>query len=120
MRPVVRRLVLPVIAAALFMVAAARPAAAQCIVAEGDLANGASITVTAPAGHTYLFVYTGAASGSISVTGTLTIVNGTGGVLHYVIHDEQCEAIPTLSESMLVLMALTLAGLGVQLLRLRR
>lgn len=119
MRPVVRPLLIPVVAAALFMVAAARPAAAQCVVTQGTLASGASITVTAPPGHTYLFVYTGAASGSIAVTGTLNIVNGTGGVLNYTIFDEECTPIPTLSGSMLALMALVLAGLGVQLVRLR-
>lgn len=120
MRRVVRPLLIPVFAAALFMVAAARPAAADCIVGQGDLANGASIPVTAPPGHTYLFVYTGAASGTITVTGTLTIVNGTGGVLHYIIYDQGQEcAIPTLSGWMLALLALALAGLAAHLLQLR-
>ncbi len=120
MRLTVRPLLIPVIAAAWFMVAGARPAAAQCLVSEGDLDPGASISVTAPPGHTYLFVYTGAASGSITVTGTLNIVNGTAGVLHYQIFDEDCPQAPTLSGPMLALMALIFAGLGVLLVRLRR
>ncbi len=119
MRPIARRLLLPMTAAALFIVASARPVAAQCIVSQGDLASGDSITVTAPPGHTYLFVYTGAASGSITVTGTLNIVNGTGGVLHYIIYDQNC-SIPTLSGPMLALLALIFAGLGVFFIRLRR
>lgn len=120
MRRAVRPLLIPVFAAALFMVAAAQPAAADCIIGQGDLASGASISFTAPPGHTYLFVYTGAASGNITITGTQTIVNGTGGVLHYVLFDQNCTPIPTLSGWMLALMALALAGLAVHLLRLRR
>lgn len=121
MRPLVRPILLPVVAATLFMAAAARPAAAQCVVAAGDLASGASIIVTAPPGHTYTFTYTGAASGTLTVTGTVRIQNGTLGVLHYVITDDRpCEPVPTLSGPMLALMALIFAGLGVLFMRLRR
>jgi hypothetical protein len=122
-RTIVRPLI-PVFAAALLMVAAAQPAAAQsappgCVVASGTLLNGGSVSFTAPPGHTWTFVYTGAASGQISITGTLNIVNGTGGTLYYVVYDDNvCEAIPTLSQTAMGLMALLLAGLGVLVLRL--
>ena len=125
MRTIVRPLI-PAFAAALLMVAAAQPAAAQaapsgCVVASGALLSGGNITLTAPPGHTWTFVYTGAASGQITITGTLNIVNGTGGTLNYVVYDDiGCEAIPTLSQTAMGLMALLLAGLGVFVLRLGR
>lgn len=124
MRSMIRSFLLPLVAVAVVMLAGVTPAAAQTLcqttVSTGDLASGDSITVTAPVGHTYLFSYTGAATGTISVTGTLNIVNGTGGVLHYVITDLNGVCyIPTMSESMLVLMALILAGLGMLFVRRR-
>lgn len=120
MRQTARPLLLLSIAVALFMASAAHPAAAQCVVATGTLASGGSISVTAPPGHTYVFAYTGAAIGQITVVGTLNIVNGTGGVLNYIIYDLGCEPVPTLSGSMMALMGLLLAGVGWQFLRLRR
>jgi hypothetical protein len=69
--------------------------AATCAVSvsSGSLASGANISVTAPAGHTYIFAYTGAATGQITVTGTLNIVNGTGGTLFYTITDENGDCV---------------------------
>jgi hypothetical protein len=90
---------IPVFIATLIVFTPTSPASAgTCSVTagSGSLASGGSISVTAPAGHTYNFVYTGAASGNITVTGTLNIVNGTGGTLFYTITDlnGDCGAAP--------------------------
>jgi hypothetical protein len=91
MKSVIRLLLISAFVATLILFVPTRPASADtCIVGSGVLANGASITITAPAGHTYLWVYTGAASGTITVTGTITIVNGTGGTLNYTTYDTNC------------------------------
>ncbi len=89
MKSVFRLVLIPFILAVFVLVTPARPASAAnvCVVSSGSLASGGNISITAPAGHTYVFAYTGAATGQITVTGTLNIVNGTGGVLNYTITD---------------------------------
>lgn len=90
MRRTFHLFLIPLIAATLLIFTPTHIALAATPCAVGStsaLASGGSVTVTAPAGHTYNFVYTGAATGSISVTGTLNIVNGTGGTLFYTIVD---------------------------------
>ncbi len=88
MKRIFRLVLVPAILTTLFIFAPVRPAAADtCRVASGTLPSGGSITVTAPAGHTYRFDYTGGASGSITIIGILTIVNGTGSSLNYTIWD---------------------------------
>lgn len=96
MKSVFRFALIPAIVAMFVVFTPARPASAAifCTVSSGTLASGANISVTAPAGHTYVFSYTGAATGQITVTGTLNIVNGTGGVLNYVITDENADCTP--------------------------